>query len=91
MEDIEQIIDIQLALIKTRLLDRKITVELTEKAKDYIARQGYSPVYGARPLKRVLQKEILDRLAMELLQGNFAEGDRIVIDFDNDRIILGKN
>jgi ATP-dependent Clp protease ATP-binding subunit ClpB len=91
MEDIERIIDIQLALIRTRLQERKITVELTEKAKDYIARQGYSPIYGARPLKRVLQKEILDRLAMELLQGNFAEGDKIVIDYDNTRIVLGKN
>ncbi len=91
MEDIERIIDIQLGLIRTRLQERKITVELTEKAKDYIARQGYSPVYGARPLKRVLQKEILDRLAMELLEGKFAEGDGIVIDYDDVRIGLRKN
>ena len=90
MEDIERIIDIQLALIGTRLQERKITVELTETAKDYIARQGYSPVYGARPLKRVLQKEVLDRLAMELLEGKFTEGDGIVIDYDNVHIALEK-
>ena len=90
MEDIERIIDIQLALIGKRLQERKITVELTEKAKDYIARQGYSPVYGARPLKRVLQKEVLDRLAMELLEGKFTEGDGIVIDYDNVHIALEK-
>lgn len=87
MEDIESIIDIQLALIRKRLQERKITVELTQKAKDYIAGRGYSPVYGARPLKRVLQKEILDRLALELLQGNFTEGDEITIDYDRDLII----
>ena len=87
MEDIEAIIDIQLALIRKRLQERKITVELTHKAKDYIAGRGYSPVYGARPLKRVLQKEILDRLALELLQGSFAEGDAITIDYDNNLMI----
>ncbi len=90
MEDIENIIDIQLALIRKRLEERKITVELTQKAKDYIAGRGYSPIYGARPLKRVLQKEILDRLALELLQGSFAEGDAIVIDYDHDLIIRKK-
>jgi ATP-dependent Clp protease ATP-binding subunit ClpB len=90
MKDIEKIIDIQLGLIGNRLQERKMTVELTENAKDYIARQGYSPVYGARPLKRVLQKEILDRLALKLLQGSFAEGDNIVIDYDDAQISLVK-
>ena len=60
MEDIERIIDIQLGLIRKRLQERKLTLELTEGAKNYIAQEGYSPVYGARPLKRVLQKQILD-------------------------------
>jgi len=90
MEDIENIIDIQFALIRKRLQERKIAVELTQKAKDYIAGRGYSPVYGARPLKRVLQKEILDRLALELLQGGFAEGVVIVVDYDNDLMIKKK-
>jgi len=53
---------------------------LTKKAKDFIAEQGYSPVYGARPLKRSLQKLILDPLAMDILAGKFAEGDHILID-----------
>ena len=66
-------------LIDKRLKDRKLSIELTEKAKKYIAEQGYSPVYGARPLKRSLQKLILDPLAMEILAGKFAEGDRVVI------------
>jgi ATP-dependent Clp protease ATP-binding subunit ClpB len=77
-EDINHIVDIQLALIDKRLKDRKLSIELTDAAKKYIADHGYSPVYGARPLKRSLQKLILDPLAMEILAGNFVEGDRIV-------------
>jgi len=64
LEDIYKIVDIQMGLIDKRLKERKMSVELTEKAKNYIAGQGYSPVYGARPLKRSLQKLILDPLAM---------------------------
>jgi ATP-dependent Clp protease ATP-binding subunit ClpB len=77
-EDINQIVDIQLALIDRRLKDRKLSIELTDAAKKYIADKGYSPVYGARPLKRSLQKLILDQLAMEILAGKFVEGDRVV-------------
>ncbi len=80
LEDIYKIVDIQMGLIDKRLKERKMSVELTEKAKNYIAGQGYSPVYGARPLKRSLQKLILDPLAMEILAGKFAEGDKILID-----------
>jgi ATP-dependent Clp protease ATP-binding subunit ClpB len=80
LEDIHKIVDIQMGLINKRLKERKMSVELTEKAKNYIAEQGYNPVYGARPLKRSLQKLILDPLAMEILAGKFAEGDKILID-----------
>ncbi|OHE26680.1 MAG: hypothetical protein A3J94_11010 [Syntrophus sp. RIFOXYC2_FULL_54_9] len=91
MEDIEKIIDIQLGLIRKRLQERKLTLELTEAAKAYISKEGYSPVYGARPLKRVLQKQILDTLAMNLLEGSFVEGDRIVIDSNDGRIVFNKS
>ena len=90
IEDIERIIEIQMELIRKRLQERKITVELTPRAKDYIAQKGYSPVYGARPLKRVLQKEILDRLALELLEGQFAEGDSILIDYEDKGMLFTK-
>jgi len=80
LEDICKIVDIQLGLIDRRLKERKMSIELTEKAKNYIAEQGYSPVYGARPLKRSLQKLILDPLAMDILAGKFVEGDNILID-----------
>ncbi len=88
MEDIERIIDIQLGLIGKRLQEKKLTLELTESAKNYIGQEGYSPVYGARPLKRVLQKQILDNLAMQILEGGFAEGDHIVIDQEDGRVVF---
>jgi len=87
LEDINRIVDIQLALIEKRLKDRKLTIELTTKAKKYIAGVGYSPVYGARPLKRSLQKLILDPLALEILAGKYVEGDRIKVDLSSDGII----
>jgi ATP-dependent Clp protease ATP-binding subunit ClpB len=91
LEDIYKIVDIQMGLIDKRLKDRKLSIELTDAAKKYIADQGYSPVYGARPLKRSLQKLILDPLAMEILEGKFAEGDKILIDLSKkDEITLTK-
>ncbi len=90
LEDIHKIVDIQMSLIDKRLCERKMSVELTEKAKNYIAEQGYSPVYGARPLKRSLQKLILDPLALEILGGKFAEGDQILIDLSKGEITLTK-
>jgi ATP-dependent Clp protease ATP-binding subunit ClpB len=80
ISDIDNIIDIQIDLIRRRLKERKVTLELTENAKNYIAKAGYSPVYGARPLKRALQKLILDNLAMKILEGTFTEGDHIIVD-----------
>lgn len=80
LNDIHRIVDIQMELIQKRLLDRKITLTLTDKAKIYIAEIAYSPVYGARPLKRALQKMILDDLSLLLLEGTFTEGDNVRVD-----------
>jgi ATP-dependent Clp protease ATP-binding subunit ClpB len=91
LEDINHIIDIQLAFIDRRLKERKMSIELSGEAKKHIAQIGYSPVYGARPLKRALQKLILDPLAMEILAGKFAEGDKIKVCLSKkDEIILTK-
>jgi ATP-dependent Clp protease ATP-binding subunit ClpB len=79
-EDIEQIIDIQLRRLMQRLEERKITVTLEPAAKAQLIEEGYDPVYGARPLKRVIQRRILDPLAMRVLQGDFREGDVIRVD-----------
>ena len=74
------IIDIQLRGLMKRLEDRKIRVELAERAKDLLIAEGYDPMYGARPLKRTLQRQVLDPLAMQVLQGEFREGDVVRID-----------
>jgi len=83
MADIDRIISIQIGLLQKRLEDRKLFLELTERAKKYISEQGYSPVYGARPLKRAIQKLLLDNLSLKLLEGAFVEGDSILADIDD--------
>jgi len=82
MEHIKQIVDIQLERVRKRLTDQRIDLTLTPQAKDLIAREGYDPVYGARPLKRVIQKKILDALSLEILAGRFKEGDKIRAEVD---------
>ena len=92
LENINRIIDLQLALIDRRLKDRKMSIEITAGAKKHIAQIGYSPVYGARPLKRALQKMILDQLSVEILAGKFIDGDKVSVGLSkNNDIILTKN
>jgi ATP-dependent Clp protease ATP-binding subunit ClpB len=79
-EQIKAIVDIQLAEVRGRLADRKIELELTDAAKELLAVEGFDPVYGARPLKRAIQQKIVQPLAIELLRGEFQDGDRIVAD-----------
>ena len=74
------IVDIQVHGLLKRLEDRKIHVDLTEGAKDFIVAEGYDPMYGARPLKRTIQRRVLDPLAMRVLEGEFHEGDHVVVD-----------
>jgi ATP-dependent Clp protease ATP-binding subunit ClpB len=81
-EQLKQIVDIQLARLRDRLLERKITLTLTDRAKEHFAAAGYDPVYGARPLKRLLQKEIETALGRKILAGEVADGMAVTIDFD---------
>jgi ATP-dependent Clp protease ATP-binding subunit ClpB len=78
--EMRTIIDIQLRGLMKRLEERKIRVELSDKAKDLLIEEGYDPTYGARPLKRTIQRRVLDPLAMRVLQGEFREGDVVGID-----------
>ncbi|MEP6699041.1 MAG: AAA family ATPase, partial [Verrucomicrobiota bacterium] len=87
-EDLKQIVEIQLRRLVRRLEGRKITLELTDTAKAFIASHGYDPVYGARPLKRAIQKDILDPLSMDLLEGKFHEGQTILVDAKNDALVF---
>jgi ATP-dependent Clp protease ATP-binding subunit ClpB len=85
-----EIIDIQLRGLMKRLEDRKITVQLTAKAKDLLIADGYDPTYGARPLKRTIQREVLDQLSMRVLQGDFREGDAITVDASGGSLTFAK-
>jgi ATP-dependent Clp protease ATP-binding subunit ClpB len=80
IEHMKAIVDIQIRGLLRRLEDRKIHVELTSAAKDFIVSEGYDPMYGARPLKRTIQRRVLDPLALRVLEGEFREGDRVVVD-----------
>ncbi|MDQ7094950.1 ATP-dependent chaperone ClpB [Desulfosporosinus sp. PR] len=80
---IGKIIEIQLGLLRQRLSERKITLELTERALQQLAGEGYDPIYGARPLKRVIQQRLQNPVALKLLQGEIKDGQRILVDVDN--------
>jgi ATP-dependent Clp protease ATP-binding subunit ClpB len=79
-EDLFAIVDIQIKRMAKRLADRKYKVSLTLEAKQFLVEAGYDPSYGARPLKRAIQRHIEDPLALEILEDRFAEGDHILID-----------
>ena len=89
-EHIRQIVEIQLRGLLQRLGDRKITVQLSDAAKDFLVREGYDPVYGARPLKRALQRRLLDPLALRVLDGAFREGDTVAVDVAGDELSFTK-
>ncbi|KKS53593.1 MAG: Chaperone ClpB [Parcubacteria group bacterium GW2011_GWC2_45_7] len=89
-DHITQIIDIQLIEVIKRLQDKRIKIELTPKAKNFLSEKGYNPTFGARPLKRLIQDEILNALAIEIIKGKFKEGDHVRINLNHDKIILEK-
>jgi ATP-dependent Clp protease ATP-binding subunit ClpB len=89
-EHLKVIVEIQATALLRRLEDRKIHVEMTDAAKDRLVEEGYDPMYGARPLKRTIQRRVLDPLAMRVLAGEFAEGDRVIIDAERGTITFRK-
>jgi ATP-dependent Clp protease ATP-binding subunit ClpB len=87
---IEQIVGLQLARLEQRLAERNLRLSMTDEAKAHVARVGYDPDFGARPLKRVLQREVADPIALQLLQGEFRDGDTIVVDASPDGLVFTK-
>lgn len=81
-EHIREIVTLMIDELNKRLGEKQISIEVTDRAKDMLAKEGYDPMYGARPLRRVIQKRIEDRLSEELLKGNISEGDVVSIDVD---------
>jgi ATP-dependent Clp protease ATP-binding subunit ClpB len=90
MEDLVQIVDIQLERLQGLLAERKVGLELTEAARRYLAEKGYDPVYGARPLKRTIQRELQDSLALKILQGEFRDGETAMVDVRDGELTFEK-
>jgi ATP-dependent Clp protease ATP-binding subunit ClpB len=83
--DIKRIVDIQLQYLSNRLKERNISLEVSDRVKDFLTEKGFDPIYGARPLKRVIQKQLQDLISVALLQGKFKEGDKIKVDLDKNK------
>jgi ATP-dependent Clp protease ATP-binding subunit ClpB len=79
-EDLAKIVDLQVAQLAARVRERGLEIELTDKARELLGNLGFDPTYGARPLKRVIQKQLIDKLALKLLEGEFSEGDTVRVD-----------
>jgi ATP-dependent Clp protease ATP-binding subunit ClpA len=82
--ELKQIVDLLIRQLNKRLVDRKMRLEPNEDAKEWLSREGYDPLYGARPLKRLIQREIENPLSLKILEGEFADGDTILIDVVDD-------
>jgi ATP-dependent Clp protease ATP-binding subunit ClpB len=87
-EQIGEIVDLQVARVIERVREREIEVELTDQARTLLGNLGYDPTYGARPLKRVIQKRLVDPLALAILEGRFAAGDTVLVDASEGEIVL---
>ncbi|MFP5351615.1 MAG: ATP-dependent chaperone ClpB [Actinomycetota bacterium] len=90
MEHLEEIVTIQLERLVARLEQRGLDLRLTPQARRYLAEQGYDPAYGARPLKRLIQRRLENELALKMLDGTFREGDVIEVDTDGDALVFNK-
>jgi ATP-dependent Clp protease ATP-binding subunit ClpB len=89
-EQIGEIVELQLRRLHERLADRGLSLELTDEAKELVAEAGWDPTYGARPLKRALQRLVENPLAMRLLEGDFAEGDMVLVDARDGELVFEK-
>jgi ATP-dependent Clp protease ATP-binding subunit ClpB len=89
-EEIGKIVDLQVAKLIARVRERGVDVELTDDARTLLGNLGYDPTYGARPLKRVIQKQLVDKLALRLLEGDFQPGDRVVVDASGGELAFTK-
>ena len=86
LEELTSVVDVPAELLKKRLLEQNITLDITKDAKIYLAKEGYEPLYGARPLKRVIRQLVEIPLSMKILGGEFKKGDRILVEFKNEQL-----
>ena len=90
LEELKSIVDIQTNSLKKRLLDQNIELELTDTAKNHLADEGYEPLFGARPLKRVIRQLVEIPLSMKILEGEFKKGDKIEVELENNKLVFNK-
>jgi ATP-dependent Clp protease ATP-binding subunit ClpB len=90
LSEIKQVVEIQTAQLRKRLAEKRITLELSDEAKAVLAREGFDPVFGARPLKRTIQRLVQDPLALRLLEGEFQAGDTVRVDAIGNALIFKK-
>ena len=88
VEEIKKIVDIQINILRKRLEENKISLELTDKAREFLANTGFDPVYGARPLKRAIQQYVQDKLSMKILEGEIGEGSTVKMDVRNGEVVF---
>jgi ATP-dependent Clp protease ATP-binding subunit ClpB len=86
--DLARIVEIQLGTLEARLEERRLVLEVSDKAKEWLAEAGYDASFGARPLRRTIQRQIGDRLAVALLEGRYSEGDTVRVEVENDELVL---
>ena len=86
LAEIKKIVDLLLNLLRQRLAERRLTLDLADAAREHIAREGYDPVYGARPLKRYLQREVETRLSRKLLQGDIPDGSNLTLAYKDGQL-----
>jgi ATP-dependent Clp protease ATP-binding subunit ClpB len=89
-EDLGRIVDLQVAQLAGRLREKGIEIDLTDDARTLVGNLGYDPIYGARPLKRVIQKQLIDKLALRLLEGEFGDGDLVRVDASDGELVFEK-
>ena len=87
-EQLAEIVELQLARLRERLAERRIELEVTDAAKELLAEEGWDPAYGARPLKRAIQRLVENPLALRLLEGEFAEGDVVRVGATDDELVF---
>jgi ATP-dependent Clp protease ATP-binding subunit ClpB len=87
-QDIQKIVDLQITLIEKRLTERGIKLEIDQSAREYLAKEGFSAEFGARPLKRLMQKVILDKLADKIIRGEFKDGGKVKVNYKADSLVF---
>ena len=89
-EELGRIVELQVDQLAGRVSEKGIEIELTDDARTLLGNLGYDPTYGARPLKRVIQKQLIDKLALKLLEGEFREGDTVEVDAEDGELTFGR-